>query len=221
MEPDFWLSRWQDSWTPFHSTDINPTLARFWPSLELNATCTVLVPLCGKSIDMWHLSSLGHRVIGVELSPLAVAQFFTEAGVEPEIDAVGPYARYRSGGVTILQGDFMALTAKEAPDVGAWWDRGSLVALPPELRDPYAATLIRVINPGSRGLLASIDYDPAEMEGPPFAITDQEVQRLFGIHIAASRLMSETTDAPPTLAERGLKRCTSEAWRLDARGTDG
>ena len=216
MDADFWLSRWQDGWTPFHSADVNPTLARFWPGLELNAACTVLVPLCGKSVDIWHLNRLGHPVIGVELSPIAVTQFFQEAGVKPEVDTAGPFTRYRSGDVTILHGDFMALTRKEAPDVAAWWDRGALVALPPELRDPYAATLLGLIQPQARGLLATIEYDPAEMDGPPFAITEEEVQRLFGSHVTVTRLMSETSDAPPTLAERGLKRVTVQARRLNA-----
>ena len=30
------------------------------------------------------------------------------------------------------------------------------------------------------GLLITLDYDQAQMDGPPFAVLDDEVQRLFG-----------------------------------------
>ena len=36
------------------------------------------MPLCGKSLDMVWLAAQGHEVLGVELAPLAVEQFFAE-----------------------------------------------------------------------------------------------------------------------------------------------
>ena len=43
---------------------------------------TVLVPLCGKSLDLIHLHSLGHNVIGVEWIEQACLEFFSENKIE-------------------------------------------------------------------------------------------------------------------------------------------
>ena len=39
---------------------------------------SILVTMCGKSVDLLWLCSRGHSVTGVELSPIAVEQFFKE-----------------------------------------------------------------------------------------------------------------------------------------------
>src|SRR3546814_12861307 len=61
----------------------SPLLEKHWPSLGLATGSRVFVPLCGKSLDMAWLAARGHRVLGVELSPLAVGQFFDENGLAP------------------------------------------------------------------------------------------------------------------------------------------
>ena len=43
------------------------------------------MPLCGKSLDMVWLAAQGHEVLGVELAPLAVEQFFAENELRPVI----------------------------------------------------------------------------------------------------------------------------------------
>ncbi|MBB4815130.1 hypothetical protein HNP03_003766 [Pseudomonas rhodesiae] len=78
MEPEFWHDRWATNQIGFHQSDINPYLLRHWPSLALAHGAQVLVPLCGKSLDLIWLASLGHRVLGVELSEQAVQTFFSE-----------------------------------------------------------------------------------------------------------------------------------------------
>lgn len=40
----------------------------------------VLVPLCGKSVDLRYLYDLGHTVIGIEAIEAAAEQFFLENG---------------------------------------------------------------------------------------------------------------------------------------------
>lgn len=52
-------------------------------SLDLAQGSRVFVPLCGKSLDMIWLAQQGHEVIGVELSPVAVEDFFRENGLNP------------------------------------------------------------------------------------------------------------------------------------------
>src|SRR3546814_8142059 len=83
MDPDFWQQRWRDNRIGFHRDGVLPLLEKHWPSLGLATGSRVFVPLCGKSLDMAWLAARGHRVLGVELSPLAVGQFFDENGLAP------------------------------------------------------------------------------------------------------------------------------------------
>ena len=89
MTPDFWIERWQKGEIGFHQEAGNDLLQKHWPSLGVTSDCKVFVPLCGKSRDMAWLAGQGHRVVGVELSPLAVDDFFREPGIEAGPTAIG------------------------------------------------------------------------------------------------------------------------------------
>ncbi len=67
--------------------------SRFWSCLELTQGSRVFVPLCGKSQDMLWLAQQGHEVIGVELSPVAVAGLFRENGLQPALQRMGRISR--------------------------------------------------------------------------------------------------------------------------------
>src|SRR5512138_1105185 len=76
MKRDFWLERWERGETGFHQDEINPYLLQHWPELHVAPGGEVFVPLCGKSLDMVWLRERGYFVLGVELSPIAVQDFF-------------------------------------------------------------------------------------------------------------------------------------------------
>jgi len=78
MDPDFWHQRWREGRIGFHQDRPTPLLLEHWPALELTVGSQVFVPLAGKSLDLVWLAAQGYRVLGVELSPLAVAQFFDD-----------------------------------------------------------------------------------------------------------------------------------------------
>lgn len=77
MQPEFWHKRWTSNQIGFHLPEVNPYLQRYWPQLGLEEGARVLVPLCGKSLDLLWLAKCGHEVLGVELSEKAVEDFFT------------------------------------------------------------------------------------------------------------------------------------------------
>ena len=79
MEPKFWLERWEGNQIGFHQAEHNPHLVEYWQAIGLNLGAKVFVPLCGKSLDMRWLESQGHSVVGVELSQLAVEDYFEGA----------------------------------------------------------------------------------------------------------------------------------------------
>ncbi|PQZ91806.1 MULTISPECIES: thiopurine S-methyltransferase [Pseudomonas] len=180
MEPEFWRERWARNQIGFHLHEVNPYLQRHWPSLAVPASTKVLVPLCGKSLDLRWLASQGLRVMGVELSEQAVAAFFTEQDLVPLISRRGVFTVYQAGSIEVWCGDFFAIDAQALAECGALYDRAALIALPPLMRARYAEHLNKSLPPGCQGLLITLDYDQAQKAGPPFAVTDDEVRGLLG-----------------------------------------
>lgn len=179
MEPEFWHKRWSSNQIGFHLPEVNPYLQRFWPQLGLAQGSRVLVPLCGKSLDLLWLARQGYSVLGVELSEKAAADFFQEHQLQPSISEECAFKVFRAENIEIRCGDFFALSPQEVADCVALYDRAALIALPMPMRERYAAHL-QAILPGCVGLLITLDYDQVEMPGPPFAVDDAEVQRLLG-----------------------------------------
>ncbi len=182
MEPKFWQERWARNQLGFHLPEVNPYLQRHWPSLALAEGAKVLVPLCGKSLDLMWLATQGHRVLGVELSEQAVEAFFSEQSLTPRITKRGVFTVYQADLIEVWCGDFFALDAEVLADCTAVYDRAALIALPPLMRSQYTEQLNNMVRPGCQGLLITLDYDQTQKAGPPFAVTDEEVKVLLGAH---------------------------------------
>ncbi len=180
MEPKFWQERWALNQIGFHLPQVNPYLQRHWPHLALKEGAKVLVPLCGKSLDLMWLASLGLRVMGVELSQQAVEAFFSEQGLTPRISQRCGFKVYQADLIELWCGDFFALEAEALSGCDAVYDRAALIALPPLMRAQYAERLNRLLPSGCQGLLITLDYDQTQKAGPPFAVSHEEVRVLFG-----------------------------------------
>jgi thiopurine S-methyltransferase len=180
MEPTFWQERWARNQIGFHLPEVNPYLLRYWPSLTLAQDAKVLVPLCGKSLDLMWLASNGYHVLGVELSEQAVEAFFNEQNLTPRITRHGVFKVYQADLIEVWCGDFFALDAGVLADCTALYDRAALIALPPLMRAQYAEQLNSLLRPGCQGLLITLDYDQTQKAGPPFAVTEDEVKVLLG-----------------------------------------
>jgi len=179
MHQDFWHERWQTGQVGFHQSTVHPFLARWWPTLGVPAAARIYVPLCGKSLDMVWLAERGYTIVGSELSPIAIRDFFAGRGLEPVRSEQGGFVRHAAGPYTILEGDALALTSDLAGPIEGIYDRAALVALPPEMRTAYAASLTRLTSPGTKALLVAFEY-PQEMKGgPPFSVAAAEVRELF------------------------------------------
>lgn len=203
MDEGFWHRRWDKNEIGFHQSEVNAYLLRHWQSLAPKVGERVLVPLCGKSLDMAWLLEQGLGVLGVELSRKAVEDFFAERQWQPEVLEWGAFRRYRHGALELWCGDFFALAAEDVADCALLYDRAALIALPPSMREGYAAHLGGILPAGCRGLLVSLEYPQAQMDGPPFSVEEQEVRRLFA-------------DCSPLLLER--LDVLGENWRFVQRG---
>lgn len=188
MDEGFWQARWERNQIGFHRQDVNPGLIKHWPALQVKSGRCVFVPLCGKSLDLRWLADQGYSVLGVELVEKAVIDFFAEQKLMPEITQQGPFKRYTAGAITILCGDFFALTADDLSQVDAFYDRAALVALPDEQRCKYAAHLSAHLPRGCNGLLLTLYYPQSEMNGPPFSVPPKQVQQLFSDTFSIERI---------------------------------
>ncbi|KLI97372.1 thiopurine S-methyltransferase [Luteimonas sp. FCS-9] len=179
MHPEFWHDRWATDRIGFHLDRPLPLLVAHWPALGLAPDARVFVPLCGKSLDMAWLAGQGHRVLGVELSPLAVRAFFDARGLVPEIHETAAGLHHVAGPYELIVGDTFALDAAVLADCAAIYDRAALIALPPALRATYAATAWRRLPAGCRGLLITLEYPQHQKAGPPFSVDADEVHALL------------------------------------------
>lgn len=205
-DADFWSDRWKAGQIGFHEGRPNAFLERH--AGHLGSGRRVLVPLCGKAVDVAYLASQGHDVVGVELIEDAVAAFFRDHGLTPTVARDEAFVRYQAGTITLLAGDVFATTPGVLGPIDALYDRAALIALPPELRERYVEHLRSMLAPGTPGLLVTLEYPQELMSGPPFAVTDDEVRRLYAG--AAVDLAGETSATTPRLQAAGataVERC--------------
>ena len=196
MQSDFWIQRWREGQIGFHQDRVNPYLEKHWPRVRAPKGARVLVPLCGKSLDMLWLRDQGYKVVGVELSALAIDTFITENKLTVQRDTQDNFSRCISGDITLLCGDFFDYAPAVNEHIDVVYDRASLIALPPDMRQRYARHLTRLLPAGKRVLLVTLEYPQQQMQGPPFAVTAQEVHDLY-----ANAFDIECVETLDTLAE--------------------
>ncbi len=218
MKKEFWLERWERGEIGFHQDQINPFLHQYWQELRNSHRGEVFVPLCGKSQDMVWLRQQGCEVLGVELSSIAVEDFFRENGQLPTHAISGKFKSCEADGVRILCGDFFDLSKADLANVSAVYDRASLVALPPDMRERYARHLVDILPPATQILLVTFDYPQAEMQGPPFAVSVNEVEALYDKY-AEIRLLAQkdALQKNPRFKQRGVSRMEESIFLLTLR----
>ena len=209
MDAEFWHGKWARRELGFHQAQAHPFLVAWLAALELAPRSRVLVPLCGKTLDIGWLLASGYRVAGVELSETAIDELFDELGIQPEVTALGALKRYTASSIDIFVGDIFELSASALGPVDAIYDRAALVALPERMRAPYAEHLVQITQAASQ-LLVCFEYDQQCMAGPPFSVSADEVR----LHYAGRYLLrcAERADVPGGL--KGTCPAQEVAWLL-------
>lgn len=189
MDASFWHAKWEKSEIAFHQEDVNPLLLDHFGALSLPAGSRVFVPLCGKTRDILWLLQSGYRVVGAELSRLAVEQLFAEMDLAPSVNQAGPLTHFAAEDIDIYVGDIFELSAAQLGQVDAVYDRAALVALPTAMRQRYADHLAAITG-RARQLLIAYDYDQSLQNGPPFAVGAAEVRSLYEPYFQVTLLAS-------------------------------
>jgi len=174
----------------------------------------VLVPLCGKSLDLAWLAGQGHRVLGVELSRRAVEDFFLEHGLAAQVSQHGAFEVWRSGDVELWCGDVFALQAEDVADCAGLYDRAALIALPAPMRERYQAMLTTLMPVGGKGMLVTLEYDQALLAGPPFSVGDAEVRQGFAGWRIEALEANELIDESPKFQQAGITSLLERVYRL-------
>ena len=216
MRKTDWESRWHEGRIGFNQPTVSPMLERYadrvWGSAGPRR---VLVPLCGKSLDMVFLAGRGATVVGVEYVERGVREFFAERGAVPEEDR-GPPASFTNGAYRLFAADFFDVAAEHFGEVDGVHDRAALIALDGPTRARYAAHLGEQLAPGARMLLITLEYDQSEMPGPPFAVLRDEVEALFGVEFEIEPLDSRDI-SEPRFRDQGVTAMREVAYALTLR----
>ena len=215
----YWQKRWQNSDTKLHLSLAHPDLVKHEDKL-LKENCRVLLPLCGKSVDLIYLAHKGHEVVGCDFSDAAIMQFFEEQAIEYSRSQhpTAPFEIFTSTdkNISIYKGDFFELNSFIVGKFDAVWDRDAFVAVSPSRRSQYADVLDDVIKEDGKYLLFSVEY---EGYNPitPFCVTAQDLDDVFGRKFCFSVLETYETRELPFLNKHGLPEANISLILFDKR----
>src|SRR5260221_8170212 len=145
--PEFWDLRYGARFAPWDAGKVPAQLRAFVAASP--APRRILVPGCGSAWDVRFLAESGWDVLGIDLTPVALA---AGGGI------LGPL-RDR-----VRQADFFAPIAAEPFDVV--YERAFLCALPRRMWRDWAGRMAQLVPPG--GILAGFFYFGEGGRGPPF-----------------------------------------------------
>eukprot|EP00161_Ancyromonas_sigmoides_P022156 TRINITY_DN673_c1_g1_i1.p1 TRINITY_DN673_c1_g1~~TRINITY_DN673_c1_g1_i1.p1 ORF type:complete len:258 (+),score=118.50 TRINITY_DN673_c1_g1_i1:367-1140(+) len=228
-DPDFWAGKWSANAIGWHQSEPQAVFVQAVDRLVASGTLAsprrVLVPLCGKSVDVLHAASRGVGVVGVEFVEQGARDFFAECGGEPPVESQLALSSgegtvlslaSRDGLIRILVADIFTLSPEDLSvdgPIALVYDRAAIVAIPPKLRTDYAALMCRVMDHSRKAgvepnlLQVTVEYDPAPEVpmpcGPPHSIKPDEIYTLYSAAFG--------DDASPEILE--FKSILSDTFR--------
>lgn len=184
------LAKWEEIWKEgtmdFHRTDVTYPLRNNIDKLMAGRS-RILVPLCGKSVDMKWLADQGHFVVGIEGVPKACDDFFKENGITYTVDVVpeipdGKLYKSEDGKISIYCSDIFLLNKNIIGQFDVILDKASLTAVSAEDREQYISLLKSVCKTGTRMLVMVVEYDWEKRENkvPPYPLYRKELDALYG-----------------------------------------
>jgi len=209
VTPEDWKNRWSANNIGWHRNNINNFLEEFWSLIkrDLPQQPKACVPLCGKTLDLKMLYDAGCEVVGVEVSELAVSQFFQEQNLEydaSKIDGIDVW-QTKDKRLRIYLMDLYQFPRMKDDEFDFIWDRGSFVAINREDRKKYVSTMAQLMKVGGVHLLEFFIYNPEEYSGPPHSSTKEELTQLWSATHAVEFLtqldMNDTEDTRTSLAK--------------------
>lgn len=177
----FWESRWARGETGWQLDRAAPPLVRMLDEERTRlAPGRIAVVGCGRSHEPRELARRGFQVVGVDLTPSALAPL-----VSPE-------------GPLYVAGDIRALPLRTGSQ-DYLLEQTLYCAIDPGDRKAYVREAARVLRRGGR--IVGLFFEPAAPGNPPFAVTEADVRRGFEADFEIERL-EKPADSVPTRAGR-------------------
>lgn len=189
MNIDFCKARWAQGRIGFHRDGVQPHLTSHlaqWLNVphaqdEPLSGLQLLVPLCGKSVDLRWLAERGASVTGIEFVEQAAHAFFEEQSLEYFVDNLHGMKVLRTLdrdlAVQIYVADFFSASAEALGTFDGVYNRAGLIAVEPAMRANYAAQLTKLTRPNGRLLLVTFEHHAGS--GPPHSVPPSETRRLL------------------------------------------
>lgn len=199
LRPQYWQGRFESGDTPWELGHPSVVLLEAFDLLAHSgqplAGMTVLSPGCGRGADAFELVQQGAQVIAVDWSPTAVSALkerFAKSGSS-------------SKGLEVIPGDFFVMRPRQVDCVA---EHTFFCAIDPVSRPRYVQRIAEWIRPG--GFLVGNFFVLPEAtaaalpklsltqsgEGPPFATTVEELERLLSPYFTTVVLQQASKQEP-------------------------
>jgi thiopurine S-methyltransferase len=170
----------------------------------------VLIPLCGKNVDIKWLYDEGYCVYGVDASESALQTFFNQHNIkfDYQADFLDGFALFKSkdGRINLFCGDVFRFSPRVAGcQFDVVWDRGALMNMNVPHREKYVDMMRELLLPTGRILLSTFIYDTSKWRGPPYVIMREDVRKYFARYFHVNTLTSQD----------GLEPWRQEKWGID------
>lgn len=126
------------------------------------------------------------EVVGVDGIRKALTEFIDE---NPHLEIKGSdskkaFERFEGKSISLLKGDFFDIDDDVTNGkFDGIFDRGSIVAIQPSLREHYVGVMGKLLKPGGSIVMVTVDRREGSEEGksagPPFGINGDEINRLY------------------------------------------
>ncbi|ODM89850.1 putative thiopurine S-methyltransferase [Orchesella cincta] len=191
-----WETRWNENKLRWHKDAIDPLLIKHLGKLHekdkddpiSTSPKKFFVPLCGKTLDIAYILSLGYHVFAVEGVRKAVDTLNTENNFGLEFHEQDSIFKTLDGKLQIYLGDLFTCPFEKWAPFDYVWDKGSLTAIDEESRQKYKISMQKSVQiPGSNDyhnfkyLLRTVIYDKSKSEGMgPKCVSETDMNDLYG-----------------------------------------
>jgi len=214
MEKEFWKKAWVDRKIGFHQAKYSPPMLGHYQEKDLENK-NVLIPLAGKSKDILYFLERGANVTAIELSELAVKEFFEENSFDDlEVDMSTDHTVYRTKNLKFYCGDFFKFSKSQASSYDYYYDRACIVALPLDLRLKYYKHIGELLNKHTDIFILTLTHDGPKDFGPPFYVPETEIEEAYksiGFDLVYNNLMEAKAEG--RFKEAGITKMKRLSWK--------
>lgn len=198
LQKEYWEKRWEIDYIIWHQSTGNERMQRVLDRVlkeELAgkepSDIKVLLPLCGKTNDMYQMYKRGFTVVGIDWATQPINDFFKENNIETDPSSSSSFIKSKDGRLIIGIGDWFSFgttaeSEKRFPfdKYDVIWDRGCFDSINVNLREKFAAKIVPLLAPTGVLIQDAKIYELKGYKGPPLPLTESDLQKYYGSHLS-------------------------------------